>query len=212
MRVIAGQFRGRRLVTVRGEIRPTSDRLRESLFSVLQKEISGSTWLDLFAGTGAVGIEALSRGARHVIFNDKSSTGRDLVRRNLEVCGIREGFEIWAQDAFSALRGNRSSSVGITHFFLDPPYRFGRQGKLLAKILQSPFWTDDSLILLEIFKKRAADFVPDPLRVDRRLEVGDSHLLFLRAVPSEVDPSSGTDSSSGTLPEERPDEADDQKQ
>lgn len=179
MRVISGKYRGRKLTDFRGEIRPTSDRLRESLFSILQDEMVHSTWLDLFAGSGAVGIEALSRGANYVVFNDKNRSALKLIDRNLKVCGIDADYEVWGVDAFVALR-RVSCQKTISHFFLDPPYRFGRYSKLLQRIIESSLWSPDSIIMLEIFKKTLVD-IPDALTEKRRVEAGDSHLLFLES-------------------------------
>src|SRR5882757_9695100 len=109
MRVIAGQFRSRPLRSLRGlDIRPTSDRLRETLFNVLTagnpEALNGSVWIDLFAGTGAVGIEALSRGAAMVYFVESSSKAAELVHGNLQSLGIKTDFEIIKQDAARALQ------------------------------------------------------------------------------------------------------------
>src|ERR1700692_249252 len=99
MRVIAGKYRGRPLRSLRGmDIRPTSDRLRETLFNVLTAgnpgALEGSVWLDLFAGTGAVGIEALSRGARQVYFVETSAAAANLIEQNLQSLGITQGYRI----------------------------------------------------------------------------------------------------------------------
>src|SRR5712692_9542105 len=108
MRVIAGQFRSRPMRSPRGlDIRPTSDRLRETLFNVLTagnpQALEGSVWLDLFAGTGAVGIEALSRGAAMVYFVDCAKPASELVRQNLQSLGITEGFQILQQESAQAI-------------------------------------------------------------------------------------------------------------
>src|SRR5271166_4586916 len=109
MRVIAGKFRSRPLRSLPAmDIRPTSDRLRETLFNVLcsgdPDALAGSTWLDLYAGTGAVGIEALSRGARMVHFVESSRAASDLIVENLKSLGIASGFQIVKLDAVKALR------------------------------------------------------------------------------------------------------------
>ena len=102
MRVISGQFRGRKLRGPRGaEIRPTGDRLKESLFNILDPSIQGTIFVDVFAGTGAIGIEALSRGARQVVFVDSSREGCRLIRENLELCGIEGGFRLLSSDFLS---------------------------------------------------------------------------------------------------------------
>src|SRR5213596_3760698 len=103
MRVIAGKLRSRRLRSLRGaDIRPTSDRLRETLFNVLTAgnpaALGGSVWLDLYAGTGAVGIEALSRGAKEVHFVESSAVAAEAIRKNLHSLGVVEGFKILQEE------------------------------------------------------------------------------------------------------------------
>src|SRR5690242_8630173 len=105
MRVIAGKYRSRRLSAPEGmETRPTSDRLRETLFNVVAPSVADSVWLDLFAGSGAVGVEALSRGARSVYFVEAGTRAARTIRENLSSLGIEEGFEVIERDASTALR------------------------------------------------------------------------------------------------------------
>ena len=105
MRVISGKFRGRKLRSPSGlQLRPTSDRLKETLFDILGPAVSGTILLDVFAGTGAVGLEALSRGAREVVFIESGRKAADLIRRNLELCGVTTAYRIIQRDGFAALR------------------------------------------------------------------------------------------------------------
>lgn len=105
MRVIAGQYRSRKLIAPSGSgTRPTSDRLRETLFNVISANVADSVWLDLYAGTGAVGIEALSRGARVAYFVESSSRAAKSIRANLSSLSIQDGFELHERDAVQALR------------------------------------------------------------------------------------------------------------
>src|ERR1700680_1050966 len=105
------------------ETRPTSDRLRETLFNVVAVSVPGSMWLDLFAGTGAVGIEALSRGASMVHFVESSRRAARTIRENLETLGIEEGFEVFERETATALRMLDADAVACDFCFLDPPYR-----------------------------------------------------------------------------------------
>src|SRR6202167_1984358 len=128
MRVIAGKYRSRPLRSPRGEdIRPTSDRLRETLFNVLTagnpQALAGSIWLDLFAGTGAVGIEALSRGAAMVYFVDSAKSAAELIRQNLQLLGINEGFQILQQETAKAISQLQRQQIKPDFVFLDPPYQ-----------------------------------------------------------------------------------------
>ncbi|MGH9340017.1 MAG: 16S rRNA (guanine(966)-N(2))-methyltransferase RsmD [Acidobacteriota bacterium] len=180
MRVIAGRYRGHRLASVRGEIRPTSDRLRETLFNILRDSVAGSVWLDGFAGSGAVGIEALSRGARYVIFNDKSRQAIRLLRKNLQICRVEEGYEIHQKDLLTLLRLELKP---LDIIFLDAPYAYPRYDKLLSKLGES-LLKKSSLIILEVFKKTQLESVlPSSLEVWRTVQEGDSRLIFLRPSP-----------------------------
>src|SRR3989442_14178227 len=128
MRVIAGKLRSRRLRSLRGaDVRPTSDRLRETLFNVLTggnpDALNGSVWLDLYAGTGAVGIEALSRGAGMVFFVESSPAAAGLIAQNLHSLGLETGFRILRQEVTRALRNLEAENITAYFVFIDPPYR-----------------------------------------------------------------------------------------
>src|SRR5882724_12815539 len=118
MRVIAGQYRSRILKSLKGlALRPTSDKLRETLFNVLGPEIAGSHFIDLFAGTGAVGIEALSRGAAQVVFVENHAPAAALIRKNLESLGIRSGFTMLPIDVLRGLEMLASRTKGAQSKF-----------------------------------------------------------------------------------------------
>ena len=124
MRVIAGEQKGRRLTSPHwAGVRPTSDKLRETLFNVLGPHVAGARVLDGFAGTGAVGIEALSRGARHVTFVDSDRRATALVEANLSHCGLKERYAIIRVD-FARLSSRLEAATpdGFDIIFLDPPY------------------------------------------------------------------------------------------
>ena len=132
MRVIAGQYRRRTLRSLPGiEIRPTSDRLRETLFNVLSAgnpaALTESIWLDLYAGTGAVGMEALSRGARMVYFVESSKAAAEVIAANLKSLGILSGFRIVKVEAGKALRQWEAPGSVADFVFLDPPYSAARR-------------------------------------------------------------------------------------
>src|SRR5687767_13028952 len=126
MRVIAGRFKGRRLKTPTWDgLRPTSDKLRETLFNILAPRIEGARLLDGYAGTGAVGIEALSRGAAHVTFVDKDRRAVALIEDNLAICGVEAGYTIEGRDLIAALRRIGDTAFDSAAFdiaWLDPPY------------------------------------------------------------------------------------------
>src|ERR1039457_2342531 len=131
MRVIAGKYRGRSLRLLRGtDIRPTSDRLRETLFNVLTAgnpdALKGTVWLDLFAGTGAVGIEALSRGAKQAYFVETSAPAAKMIEQNLQSLGIVDGYRILRDDLAGVLWRLQKEHIAADVVFLDPPYRMQR--------------------------------------------------------------------------------------
>jgi 16S rRNA (guanine966-N2)-methyltransferase len=124
MRIIAGQYRSRQIVAPAGAVtRPTSDRLRETLFNVLAPRIEGTTFLDLFAGSGAVGIEALSRGARQIYAIDNDKKAARAIEKNLETLGIGDEFVFLQTDMAGGLRTLAAQKVKFDVIVLDPPYR-----------------------------------------------------------------------------------------
>ena len=124
MRIIAGQYRSRQVVAPAGAVtRPTSDRLRETLFNVLAPRIEGVTFLDLFAGSGAVGIEALSRGARQVYAIDSDKKAARAIEKNLATLGIGDEFVFLQADVVSGLRTLAAQKIQFEIAVLDPPYR-----------------------------------------------------------------------------------------
>ncbi len=123
MRIIAGQFKGRRLWSpIHGLVRPTSERVREAVFDVLGPHILASRVLDLFAGTGAFGFEALSRGASHVSFVERNSSAAQTIKRNAEKLGVRERVSVRIGGAAQALNSHVEAKESFTVVFMDPPY------------------------------------------------------------------------------------------
>ena len=184
MRVIAGKYRSRRLQSVPGDdLRPTSDKLRETLFNVLASstEIEDSVWIDLFAGTGAIGIEALSRGARQVYFVESSKQAVKLIRGNLGSLEIDEGFEIVEREAQQALRGFDSQAVACDFCFIDPPYRLQQEYEdCLGFLSQSRLIDNNSVVIAEHDKhfELAGSF--GSLERYRTLRQGDAVLSFFK--------------------------------
>ena len=182
MRVIAGKFRSRHLRSLRGmDVRPTSDRLRETLFNVLAPQLEESVFLDLFAGTGAVGIEALSRGARTVYFVEASSKAAAVIRQNLAALGIEEGFEVMEREAEPSLRRLDSQAVSCDVCFLDPPYRMQQAyGEVLGFLGQSRLLKPSSIVVAEHEKHFDPGGKFGALERYRELKQGDAVLSFYR--------------------------------
>ena len=185
MRVIAGKFRSRPLRSLRGtDIRPTSDRLRETLFNVLTagnpQALTGSIWLDLFAGTGAVGIEAISRGAGMVYFVESSKPTIKLLYSNLHSLGIETGYQLLQQPALRGIASVASMGVQPGFIFLDPPYRMQETyGETLDALAESDL-SARALVIAEHGKKFDPGEQFGTLRRTRLLRQGDSALSFYR--------------------------------
>jgi 16S rRNA (guanine(966)-N(2))-methyltransferase RsmD len=186
MRVIAGKYGSRPLRSLRGmDLRPTADRLRETLFDILTsgnpEALEGTVWLDLFAGTGAVGIEALSRGAREVHFVESSRAAADLIRGNLDSLGIVQGFQIWQEDLLRAFWRMERRHVVADVAFIDPPYRLpDAYSHTLRALADSSLIWAMSVVIAEHDKKFDPGEEFGLLRRFRLLEQGSAALSFYR--------------------------------
>jgi 16S rRNA (guanine966-N2)-methyltransferase len=189
MRIIAGTFRSRQLKSLKSlALRPTSDRLRESLFNVLAERIPGCRFLDLFAGTGAVGIEALSRGAAEADFIENHPPAVALIQKNLDSLGIRGATRILKLDALRGLQRLAAEytpgSPSFDIVFLDPPYAAADEYRRILTFLSSaPFLAPGALIIAE---HRRSFALPEELGLLERVRVlrqGDASLSFFRVRP-----------------------------
>jgi 16S rRNA (guanine966-N2)-methyltransferase len=182
MRVIAGKYRSRRL---KGpgmmRVRPTSDRLRETLFNVLGPSIADSYFVDLFAGTGAVGIEAISRGARDVFFVESSVKAARLIRENLASLEIQSGAEVIEADAVRGLERLASRRLLADFIFLDPPYEKADEYSDVLEFLDaSHLIAPRGIVIVEHFSKMELPERLDRLECTREIEQGDTLLSFYR--------------------------------
>jgi 16S rRNA (guanine966-N2)-methyltransferase len=184
--VIAGQYRSRPLRSLRGmDIRPTADRVRETLFNVLTAgnpaALKGSIWIDLYAGTGAVGIEALSRGAGKVYFVESSAAAVKVIRENLKSLQVASGFEILQSDALRALRQLESKSGVADFVFLDPPYRMEQAYREVLDFLgKSTVVKPQGSVIAEHEKRFDPGEEFGGLEAVRELVQGDAGLRFYR--------------------------------
>ena len=181
MRIIAGKFRSRQVRSLPGaELRPTSDRLRETLFNVIAatRTIEDTIWFDLFAGTGAVGIEALSRGARMVYFAEATRKSVELIQQNLLALNLASGLQILQQDSASAI-AKVSEPVDIC--FLDPPYKMEEQyEKVLTTLANASLLRENSMVIAEHSKHFDPREHYGRLKRFRKLVQGDAVLSFYR--------------------------------
>lgn len=181
MRVITGIYKGRRLKTLEGSaVRPTSDRMRETLFNILAPRIEGARFLDLCAGSGAIGIEALSRGAGQVTFVESSRKSSTVISENLRHCEIRNGYTFIARDALMALKYLAQEKQQFDLIYFDPPYDSELYSPVLWQIARGNLLTEDGILIVE--HRRQLVLAPnyDDLRPYRELPQGDSCLTFYR--------------------------------
>jgi 16S rRNA (guanine966-N2)-methyltransferase len=185
MRVIGGQYRSRTLTAPRGQqTRPTSDRLRETLFNVLAprlEQTAGALFLDLYAGSGAVGIEALSRGAREVIFVEQAEAALRTIRANLASLDVRGGYLLEERGVAAALKRLKSAERRVDIVFLDPPYADDREYERTLGLLGgecAELLAEGAVVVAEHLKKQELAKCFGVLRRSRVLKQGDSGLSF----------------------------------
>jgi 16S rRNA (guanine966-N2)-methyltransferase len=181
LRVIAGTAKGRRLATLRTlALRPTPDRVREALFNILGGQIDGAAVLDLFAGSGAVGLEALSRGAGVAIFMEAHAPACRLIEKNLQLCGLHAQGSVWCVDVLEALPALEMRGHTFDVIFLDPPYRTSLVEYTLHHLGDGRLLSAHGQVIAEHFFKRALPERYGRLRRARVARFGDVALSFYR--------------------------------
>ena len=174
VRVIAGSAKGRRLAVPTGKhVRPTSDRARETLFNVLAPRIAGARLLDVFAGSGAVGIEAISRGAAAVAFVESSRRTITVLRANIELCGFRERAEVIARPWAAGLRDLAGHGERFDIVFCDPPYDWQGAGDCLSALVDGSLLAEGGVAVIEHRRATPPEAGPG-WELQRRLDVGDT--------------------------------------
>jgi 16S rRNA (guanine(966)-N(2))-methyltransferase RsmD len=190
MRIIAGSYRSRILKSLKGlALRPTSDRLRETLFNVLGPTVAGARFLDVFAGTGAVGIEALSRGATQAAFIENHAPAAALIRRNLESLGVRSGALVLPVDAVRGLEKlearHRPGDPAFDFVFIDPPYAAAEEyDRVLSFLGNASFLAPGATVVAEHRRTLELPERVGRLRRARILRQGDASLTFYRIEPN----------------------------
>ena len=179
MRIIAGSARGRRIAAPKGSaIRPTTDRVREALFNILPRDLAGMHVLDLFAGSGGLSLEALSRGAESALLVDESTAAAKLIRRNVDALGFSDRARIWTHPVGKALSRLADEGAAYDAIFLDPPYDGGWVGKTLAAIERAGTLHAEGIAVAEhSMRERVEEQYGSLARRDRR-QYGDTVLSF----------------------------------
>ncbi|MBM4119804.1 MAG: 16S rRNA (guanine(966)-N(2))-methyltransferase RsmD [Nitrospira sp.] len=177
MRVIAGTQKGRRLHGPKGpDLRPTADRVKEALFSILGARVAGARFLDLFAGTGAIGIEALSRGAASVMFVESSPSAGRILKTNLAACGLEAKAHLYLSQAETFLRSQRAGAVAFDIIFADPPYQFDPTATLWPILSRTTALAPGGLLVFEHATKLALPPAIPSLSLLRQYHYGDTTL------------------------------------
>ena len=177
MRIIAGEWGGRTIEAPKGRtVRPTSDRAREAWMSIVHPLLPGARVLDLCAGTGALGLEALSRGARHCLFVEEGAEARGLIRTNVEALGLTGHTRLWRRDATKL--GTRAPMEPFDLAFLDPPYGKGLAEAALAAMLAGDWMKPGAVVVVEETIETEVAVPAGFTEVDRR-DQGDSRVIYL---------------------------------
>lgn len=180
MRIISGTSKGRKLVAPRNRsIRPTSDRVKESIFNILGGGIKGNTVLDLFAGTGNLGIEALSRGAKKAVFVEKRRQAIRLIQRNLAQFGLEDRSEILQKEVNRALGILKQRGESFDLILMDPPYEKGLIQNTLRKLNSHPIYSGDSILLVEHNRREPLPLTVEGWDLVRQQRIGDTLISFL---------------------------------
>ena len=195
MRIISGQNRRQRIQTLKGEhLRPTSDQMRETLFDVLGPSVLDSTFLDAYAGSGAVGMEALSRGAKEVVFVESHRAATDLIRRNLAALKMEDGFYLMNTKVLTAIERLDEEGSTFDFIFLDPPYGEAREyHHVLRQLGRSRLLTPATLVIAEHSRHFFLEEKYNRLERTRSIRHGDTQLTFymLRRTATEPNEEAG---------------------
>ena len=180
MRVISGVCKGRKLFSLKGlALRPTSDLVKEAVFDILQDRFPGQRVLDLFAGTGALGIEALSRGAGFAVFVEAHGASRLVIQKNLTGCKFENRAEIIPDEVLAAIRLLERREETFDLIFMDPPYGKGFGRKVVGALCQSPILSPHTLIIAEHSVDEELDSIHPLIRIDQR-KYGRTLVSFFR--------------------------------
>lgn len=188
MRVISGIYRGRKLECLEGrDIRPTSDRVKESLFNILSSHVIESTFFDMFGGTGSIGIEAISRGASLAVFVDESIQSIKVLRANLEKLGINEKVEVYNTDYITAVNQLFKSKKKFDFIFIDPPYHLGIAQNALNVVDEQCILESNGMIIVEHNEEDTMPKNVGSLMMQRQRKYGSTILTFYKQLKKTAD-------------------------
>ncbi len=178
LRVIAGKAKGRKLKSVPGDTtRPVTDRVKEALFNILAGDVIDSRWWDVFAGTGAIGIEALSRGANFVRFTDSNRAPIETIKSNVEHCGFTKQSEIHRGDAFTFL--SKSADAQFEYIYIAPPQYFEMWEKAIQLVDKNINWlSDDGWVIVQIAPKEYKNLSLEKFEEIEQRKYGSTLLIF----------------------------------
>ena len=182
MRVIGGAAKGRRLLAPKGQaVRPTADRVKESLFNILPRDLSGMKVLDLFAGTGNLSIEALSRGAAHALLIDASARSAATIKENLRRLGFEPRSKVWIAPVTRSLRSLARRREMFDYVFLDPPYDEGLATRSLEILAQCNLLRETGTVIIEHSAREPVNPVYGSLQLHDQRRYGDTLLSFYKS-------------------------------
>ncbi len=177
MRVIAGEARGRKLLSVSGQVtRPITDRVKESLFNILGRRVVDAFFLDLFAGTGSVGIEALSRGARRAVFVERNRQALKVIAENLRITGLADRAQVVHSDVFKFLRGEFDEKFDV--IYIAPPQYKGLWARTLLALDKRDLLSDEGLVVAQIHPKEFSPLELESFQLADRRRYGSTLLCF----------------------------------
>lgn len=187
MRIISGTCRGRKLISLEGrEIRPTADRIKETVFNILGTRVKHARVLDLFAGTGALGLEALSRGAVHAVFVDTSAAACRIILQNIDHCRFSRQAHLIQQDLFSALHDPAITSRCFDLIFMDPPYDRGYVEKIFERREIADLLSKDGILVVEHAPREILPPSLNRLDILRQKKYSRTTISFLTRTQDQV--------------------------
>ena len=179
MRIIAGKHRSRKILTLTGQTtRPSSDRLKESLFNMIGQRCDLQQWLDVFAGSGAIGLEALSRGASFVVFNDSQPLACDMIKTNISTLGEQQQSVVLNLDAIILDQYLSKQSWMFDVVYLDPPYQYPIK-PIVELIMQASYVKPQALIIIERAKDESLEYLSD-YNIMKHKQIGHSQFVILK--------------------------------